>query len=82
MVVQDESEDDVGSSDEDDHRMAKPVFVLRADRETVLEKERAELEAIQLKEAEQKRLESRAVRGCPAFLASQRVPFIAIPNTP
>ena len=67
MVVQDESEDDVGSSDEDDHRMAKPVFVLKADRETVLEKERAELEAMQLKEAEQKRLESRVVRGCPAF---------------
>jgi hypothetical protein len=64
MLMQDESEEDVGSSDEDDHRMAKPVFVLKADRETVLEKERAELEAMQLKEAEQQRLENRVVRPC------------------
>jgi hypothetical protein len=60
--VQDESEDDGGSSDDEDQRMAKPVFVLKADRETVLEKERAELEAMQLKEADQKRVENRVVR--------------------
>lgn len=65
--LQDESEDDIGSSDDDEQRMAKPVFVLKADRETVLEKERAELEAMQLKEAEQKRLEDRVV--CPLHLS-------------
>lgn len=73
MLVQDESEDDVGSSDDDELRMAKPVFVLKADRETVLEKERAELEAMQLKESEQKRLESRVVRSFPAVHASPRL---------
>ena len=73
MLVQDESEDDVGSSDDDELRMAKPVFVLKADRETVLEKERAELEAMQLKESEQKRLESRVVRSFPAAHASPRL---------
>lgn len=71
-LMQDESEEEAGSSDEDEHRMAKPVFVLKADRETVLEKERAELEAMQLKEAEQKRLESRVVR----------TPPVAVPVSP
>ena len=50
-----------GSSDEE-RRLAKPVFVTKGDRETVLEKEKAELEEAQLKEDEQKRKESRQVR--------------------
>jgi hypothetical protein len=61
-ALQDEESEEESDSSEDEHRMAKPVFVPKADRETVLEKERAELEAMQLKEAEQKRLESRVVR--------------------
>eukprot|EP00892_Ulva_mutabilis_P000568 jgi/Ulvmu1/10511/UM064_0049.1 len=58
-----ESDDDSyasGSSD-DDRRLAKPVFVSKGDRETVVEKEKAELEEAQLKEDEQKRKESRQV---------------------
>lgn len=60
MVQEDETEYASDSSDEE-RRLLKPVFVTKVDRETVLEKEKAELEAAQLKEDEQKRKEAREV---------------------
>jgi hypothetical protein len=59
-VQEEESEYESGSSD-DERRLAKPVFVAKGDRETVMEKERLDLEEMQLKEAEQKRAEARVV---------------------
>lgn len=60
LPVQDDDSYASGSSDEE-RRLAKPVFVTKGDRETVMEKEKAELEEAQLKEDEQKRKESRQV---------------------
>lgn len=60
--LQDDDSEYASDSSDDERRLAKPVFVTKSDRETVLEKEKAELEAAQVKEDEQKRKEAREVR--------------------
>lgn len=60
--VQDDDSEYASDSSDDERRLARPVFVTKSDRETVVEKEKAELEAAQLKEDEQKRKEAREVR--------------------
>lgn len=61
LCVQDDESEYASDSSDEDRRLAKPVFVTKGDRETVAEKEKAELEAAQLKEDEQKRKEAREV---------------------
>jgi hypothetical protein len=52
------------SSDEGGGRLAKPVFVTKAARETIIEKEKAALEELAAKEEDKKRAAARVVSCC------------------
>jgi hypothetical protein len=61
MCVQGSDTEYTEESSDDEGRLAKPVFVTKAARETIIEKEKAALEELAAKEEEKKRAAARVV---------------------